>query len=81
MIKIFKSESRKLHTDIDTYIVHWWNRYGEFHYEEKENYQAFTSEEEAKAFAHELRRAFKLIGTTYHSEVTVKKQSRNTIEK
>lgn len=80
MIKIFKTGSRKLYTDIDTYIVNWWSRYGMFSDSEEQNYQAFTSKEEAEAFAHELRRAFKLIGTTYHSKVTVKKQGRNTIE-
>lgn len=64
MLNIFKKGHETLTTDIDTYVVRWNKRYGEFSSNIKETAQFFTSKKEAEAFADSLRRANKLLGHT-----------------
>lgn len=62
MINIFKKGYRTLTTDIDTWVVRWNKRYGEFHCDIEMAAQFFTSREEAEAFADSLKKAIKLLG-------------------
>lgn len=67
MLNIFKKGHRTLTTDIETWVVRWNKRHGDFSGEYKEVAQFFTDKEEAKAFADSLQRATKLLGhTAYH---------------
>lgn len=74
IISIFKKGTRELHTGIDTWVVEWTSRVGRYYTDEKQRYQAFTDKDEAEAFAEDIRRAHKLIGNTYGTEVYVRKQ-------
>ena len=76
IINIFKKGVEELHTGVDTWVVEWTRRYGEYSGETAKCFQAFTDKDEAERFAAEIRRAHKLIGNTYPSEimVTVRKQ-------
>lgn len=71
MINIFKKGSKTLTTDVDTYVVRWYKRYGEFSGEYTEFAQFFTSKEEAQEFADSLKRAIKLLGHTARHLTTV----------
>ena len=75
LIKIFKKGHRELYTGLETWVVEWTSRYGRYSDDTEKHYQAFTNEDEAEAFAEEIRRAHKLIGNTHYDEtrVTVKK--------
>lgn len=64
MLNIFKKGTRTLTTDIETWVVKWNKRYGQFSSEYEETAQFFTDKEEAEAFADSLRRAIKLLGHT-----------------
>ena len=46
---------------IQTWIVEWFGRHGEFSMDTSKCAQAFTSKEDAEHFASELRKAFSLI--------------------
>lgn len=75
IINIFKSGVRPLASGVDTWVVEWTARYGEFSGQTKQKYQAFTDKQEADDFADSIRRAHKLIGNTYGTTVTVKHMS------
>ena len=75
VINIFKKGTKQLHSGIDTYIVEWTRRYGQFSDQTEKCYQAFADEEEANEFADSIRRAHKLIGNTYGTEVRIRKQN------
>lgn len=64
MLRIFKKCHETLTTDIDTLVVRWNKKYGQFSDNYKEVAQFFTNKEEAQAFADSLRRANKLLGHT-----------------
>ena len=74
IINIFKSGTKQLTSGTDTWVVEWTRRYGSFHGDTKQCYQAFTNEDEANEFADSIRRAHKLIGNTSGTYVSVKKQ-------
>lgn len=74
MINIFKKGTKQLKTDVTTYVVSWWRRYGEFRNDEEKCYQAFTDLEEAKEFKNNIERANAFIGNTYHAKATIAQQ-------
>lgn len=76
IIKIFKKGTHSLKSAHDTWIVEWTRRYGKFHGETEQCYQAFVDEGEANEFADSIRRAHKLIGNTCDTKVTVKKNTK-----
>ena len=47
IINIFKRGHKQLNSGIDTWIVEWTRRYGQFSGDTEQCYQAFTSKEEA----------------------------------
>jgi len=63
-INIFKKGHKTLETGVETWVVRWNQRYGEFHNNYKETAQFFTDPEEAKEFEDSLKRANKLLGHT-----------------
>ena len=75
IINIFKKGTKQLTSGVDTWIVEWTRRYGQFHGDTEKCYQAFTNKEEAEEFADSIRRAHKLIGNTSGTYVSVKKQT------
>ena len=68
IINIFKKGHKQLNSGIDTWIVEWTRRYGQFSGDTEQCYQAFLSKEEADEFADSIRRGHKLIGnfSTFH---------------
>lgn len=74
IINIFKKGTQQLTSGVDTWVVEWTRRYGEFHGQTEQCFQAFTNEEEAKEFADSIKRAHKLIGNTSGTHVSVNKQ-------
>ena len=74
IINIFKKGTKQLTSGVDTWIVEWTRRYGKFSTDTEMCYQAFTNKEEAEEFADNIRRAHKLIGNTYGTNVSVRKQ-------
>lgn len=64
MLKIFKKGHTTLTTDIETWVVRWNRRYGEYRTDYKEVAQFFSSKAEAEAFVDSLKRATKLLGHT-----------------
>ncbi len=75
IINIFKSGVRPLASGVDTWVVEWTARYGDFSGQTEQKYQAFTDKQEANDFADSIRRAHKLIGNTCGTTVTVKHMS------
>lgn len=75
IINIFKKGTKQLTSSVDTWIVEWTRRYGQFSTDTEKCYQAFTNKEEAEEFADSIRRAHKLIGNTYGTYVSVRKQN------
>lgn len=75
IINIFKKETKQLTSGVDTWIVKWTRRYGQYSSDTEQCYQAFTNEKEAEEFADSIRRAHKLIGNTSGTYVSVKKQN------
>ncbi len=71
IINIFKKGTRQLNSGIDTWVVEWTKRYGEYSGNTKKCFQAFTDKNEALAFADSIRRAHKLIGNSCWSETQV----------
>lgn len=59
---------------VQLWYVRWRSRYGDFSNDTRPEVEAFTSEEEAKAFALSLRNAFSLIKHTAGTNVTVTKE-------
>lgn len=71
-INIFKDGIKEIE-GIDTWVVSWWRRYGEFRQDEEKCYQAFTSKEDAIALKESIEKAHKLIGNTYKTYVEITK--------
>lgn len=67
MINIFKKGHKTLTTDIETWVVRWNKRTGDYSCDYKEVAQFFSNKEEAQEFADSLRRATKLLGHTAYS--------------
>lgn len=80
IINIFKKGTKQLTSGVDTWIVEWTRRYGQFSNETTQCYQAFTNKEEAMEFADSIRRAHKLIGNTSGTYVSVKKQTSGYVQ-
>lgn len=82
MINIFKKGYRTLTSDVDTWVVRWNRRYGDYHSEYSEVAQFFTDECEAKEFAKELKRANKLLGHTagHLTKVVCEKVKNNGVD-
>lgn len=74
-INIFKKGVKQLNSGIDTWVVRWTKRWGAYHGETTECYQAFTNKKEAEEFAESIRRAHKLIGNTSGTRVSITKSS------
>lgn len=76
IINIFKKGTRELNSGVDTWVVEWTRRYGEYSHSTEKCFQAFTNKDEAEDFADSIRKAHKLIGNSCWSEtkVTVKQQ-------
>ncbi len=72
MLKIFKKGYRELTSDVETWVVRWNQRYGEFFGDYNEAVQVFTSKEEAVEFANTLKKANKLLGHTENALTKVK---------
>lgn len=72
MLRIFKKGHTTLTTDVETWVVRWNKKHGEFSNEHKEVAQFFTNKEEAKDFADSLRRANQLLGHTCYILTWVK---------
>ena len=71
IINIFKKGTRELNTGVDTWVVEWTRRYGQYHADTEKCYQAFTNKHEAEDFADSIRRAHKLVGNSCWSETQV----------
>ena len=71
IINIFKKGTRQLNSGVDTWVVEWTRRYGKYHGDTEQCYQAFTDKDEAEDFADSIRRAHKLIGNSCWSETQV----------
>ena len=71
IIDIFKKGTEELHTGVNTWVVQWTSRHGQYMTDTKKRFQAFTDRDEAERFAEEIRRAHKLIGNTYEPETRV----------
>ncbi|QOV08342.1 hypothetical protein Kirov_143 [Bacillus phage Kirov] len=65
-INIFKKGHKTLETGLETWVVRWNVRHGEFSSDYKETAQFFADKEEAKEFEDSLKRATKLLGHTSH---------------
>jgi hypothetical protein len=74
IINIFKKGTKELTSGVDTWIVEWTRRYGQFSDQTEQCYQAFTNKDEAEDFADSIRRAHRLIGNTSGTYVSVTKQ-------
>lgn len=72
MLRIFKKGHTTLTTDMETWVVRWNKKYGEFSGDYREVAQFFASKDEAEAFADSLRRAIKLLGHTCSTLTWVK---------
>ena len=80
MINIFKKGTKQLTSGVDTWIVEWTRRHGQYAGDTKQCYQAFTDKEEAEEFADSIRRAHKLIGNTSGTYVSVTKNKNSGLE-
>lgn len=63
-INIFKKGTTTLMSGIETWVVQWTARTGEFYLDTVRRYQAFTNKQEANDFAESIRRAHELIGNS-----------------
>lgn len=72
LINIFKRGTQELTSGVDTWVVEWTARYGEYSHQTRQCYQAFTNRDEAEAFADSIRRAHRLIGNTSRTNVSVR---------
>lgn len=83
MIRIFGKDRRKLNSDIDTWIVKWTTYKYKFadctHPYVERCFQAFTDEQEAKAFAKTLNDAMNILGITALPQARVEKQKRTSV--
>lgn len=74
IFKIISNETQEVE-GVETWVVCWERRYGEFSSDVEKCYQAFTDKEMALQLKRSLDNAFKLIGTTSGNKVTIKNQS------
>lgn len=74
-INIFKKGTEQLTSGVETWIVEWTKRVGQYSSDTRQCYQAFTNKQEANDFADSIRRAHALIGNTSGTGVYVYKQS------
>ena len=58
---------------VQLWIVEWYSRHGGYSGDIRKEYEAFTDEKVANAFAEDLINAFKLIRHTSGNRVTVRK--------
>lgn len=78
-MKLFKrifiptTEKKEL-TAYESWAVRWTARYGKYMTDTKEVAEFFTSEDDAKAFAQQLKDAFSLIKHTSGTSVKIEKQ-------
>ena len=79
-INIFKKGYDTLTSGVETWIVEWTKRVGQYSSDTRQCYQAFTNKQEANDFADSIRRAHKLIGNTSGTGVYVYKQSPSGLE-
>lgn len=73
IIKAPSGESVELE-GLETWMVRWTSRHGEFHSETKPQVQVFTNAEDAEHFAKSLRDAFALIKHSSGNTVVVEMQ-------
>lgn len=73
-IKILKKSEENIEV-VETWIVEWTKRYGEYSTDTSKCYQAFTDKESADKLADSIRMAHKLIGNTSGTQVKVYKQN------
>lgn len=79
-INIFKKGTETLYSGVETWIVEWTKRTGQYSSDTQQCFQAFTDKQEAKDFADSIRRAHELIGNTSGTGVYVYKQERSGLE-
>ena len=79
-INIFKKGTEQLTSGVDTWIVQWTKRVGEYSTDTRKCFQAFTNKQEANDFADSIRRAHALIGNTSGTYVCVYKQEPSGLE-
>lgn len=71
---IFKLNKVKDAEGAKVWMVSWDARYGEFYSEKERASKAFLNYEDAKAFAHSLKEAKKLLQYTEGINITIKEQ-------
>lgn len=71
-MEIPSSEKQQIDA-VETWVVRWLSRYGEFSNNVRPECEVFTSFEDAEKFKQALIDAFKLIKHTYGARVTVSK--------
>lgn len=79
-INIFKKGTKTLYSGVETWIVEWTKRVGQYSTDTRQCYQAFTNKHEAEDFADSIRRAHALIGNTSGNYVQVYKQKPSGLE-
>lgn len=79
-INIFKKGTKTLYSGVETWIVEWTKRVGQYSTDTRRCYQAFTNKHEAEDFANSIRRAHALIGNTSGNYVQVYKQKHSGLE-
>lgn len=83
MIRIFGKDRKKLHSDVDTWVVKWKTYKSSFvgtqYPEVKECYKAFTDKNEADEYANTLNDAMRLVGITSLPKASVYKQEVDSI--
>ena len=72
-VLIPNGNTKELH-GVETFIVSWTKRVGEYSTDTKQCYQAFVNHEEAQDFKKSLENAHKLIGNISGTRVTIEKQ-------
>jgi phage regulator Rha-like protein len=82
MLNIFKKGHETLTSDIDTWVVRWNRRYGDFSGSYEKTAQFFTDKSEALRFQEELKRAIKLLGHTacHLTDVRCERVKKNSCE-
>ena len=79
-INIFKKGHDTLTSGVETWIVQWTKRIGEYSGCTEKCFRGFTNKDEAYRFADSLRRAHALIGNTCNNEVRVYKEQSSGLE-
>lgn len=79
-IKIFKKGTETLSSGVETWIVEWTKRIGQYSSDTRQCFRAFTDKNEADEFADSIRRAHQLIGNTSGTRVYVYKETNSGLE-